>query len=225
MKQTMKKMISVVLVFGLLFCLSSCAESPKSSISGLKVQSLADRDFYIGITHCDLGLTVEGTTKFTADDFNVVVKDNSIIDIVFRDNTTYVMNGILFDIECKSPGTTSFYFETIDKTVKSEEVEITIAPNPEIWSIKFSNDAPYVMIKGEDRVTRKFMIDSKVNIAHTYKYLEFISENPEVVTVEYNMKSNSDECVIKRVGAGETYVYLQTNDKKVQSQKIKITVE
>lgn len=52
-----------------------------------------------------------------------------------------------------------------------------------------------------------------------------MSENPEIVTFEYDTDSwVSGYGIIKAVGAGETYIYIQTKDGSVQSQKVKIIV-
>ena len=56
--------------------------------------------------------------------------------------------------------------------------------------------------------------------------MEFVSENPKIATIEYDEDSwLMESCIIKKVGVGETYVYIQTKDKTLQSEKIKVVVE
>ena len=74
--------------------------------------------------------------------------------------------------------------------------------------------------------SRGFSYESQKNILEPKNCFEFVSENTEVVTVEYDEDSwFGENCIITRVGAGETYIYIQTKDKSVQSEKIKVVVE
>lgn len=56
--------------------------------------------------------------------------------------------------------------------------------------------------------------------------IEFISENPEIATFTYDKTALTNYIYynIEAVSAGETYIYVQTKDKSVVSEKIKVVV-
>ncbi len=224
MKLTFKKAVCFILSLCMLLCLTACGEGSSTGIYGLTIASLDGKEFFSGATYEDLKVEVDNTLEYETSDVNVVIADNSIIDITFEKKETLFSNYISYNIVCKSTGTTTFYFETSDQVVKSEEVEITVSSN--IKSLKFNDTSEITFYDWQYDETRSFEIDSNESVSEPQNVLEFISENPEVATIEYDEDAwISDRCIIKKVGVGETYVYIQTKDKTIKSEKIKIIIE
>lgn len=224
MKMTIKKTLSFLLALCMLLCFTACDEGSSTGIYELTIASLDNKEFFSGKTYEDLKLEVDNTLEYETEDVNVVVKDPSIIDITFEKKETLFSKYISFDIVCKSVGTTSFYFETSDKVVKSEEVEISVLSN--IKSIKFSSTDDITIYDFESDETLSFDVEYNEYVSDYEKILDFVSENPEIVTIKYDTDSwFGESCIIEKVNAGETYIYIQTKDKTVQSKKIKVIVE
>lgn len=93
------------------------------------------------------------------------------------------------------------------KFLRNETIELELGDN------KFkSNENSYFTVKPKEN----FKIDD----------IEFISENPSVATFTYD-KTVLDDCIYYNVDAvnpGETYIYVQTKDKSITSEKLKVTV-
>lgn len=224
MNKTVKKITAIMLLLCMLFSLCACEEGSSTGIYELTIASLDNKEFYSGTTYDGLKVEVESTMEYETSDINVVIADNSIIDITFEKKETLFSNYISYNIICKSKGTTTFYFETSDKVVKSEEVKIEVLSN--IKSISFIDDSELTLYDWQYDEDRSFEIESNESISEPQDILEFISENPEIATIEYDEDAwISDRCKIKKVSAGETYVYIQTKDGTVQSEKIKVIVE
>lgn len=98
-------------------------------------------------------------------------------------------------------------------------------PGYGIESLKFYSDMDYVVTVGG--VPYK----SWINISPNGKYEEgnvvFVSEDPNIVKVEAGTASGTTALWFEAVGvsAGETFIYAQTKDGAVKSEKIKITVK
>lgn len=234
-----KKIAAIGLVLCMVFSLCSCGEGPSTGsstssstgpstgpstkIDKLTAASLDDKAFYSGTTYDGLKVEVGNTAEYELGDVNVVIADHSVIDITLEKKEVLPSNYISYSIVCKSPGTTSFYFETSDKLVKSEEVEIAVLSN--IQSIRFTDASELTFYDWQDTEDRLFEIESNENVSEPQNTLEFISENPDVATIAYDGDAWPDDCCkIKKVGTGETYVYIQTKDGTVQSEKIKVIV-
>ncbi len=217
--------IAVVVVFFLIIAGSGDgSEKSLTGIRALTIEDLSEKEFYSYITYERLDLEVDNTTDYDTDDVNVVVLDDSIIDITYEKKESFFSEYISFTINCKSPGSTKFYFETSDKVIKSEEVEITVQPN--IESISFSDTSEITFYSWDYSDEEIFFdVESYEYISDIENYLEFISEDSQIATIKYDGDSWSDKCVIENVGVGETYVYIQTKDQSIQSEKIKIIVE
>ncbi len=224
MKKLVKTSGAIILLLCMILSLCACEEDSSTGIYELTVASLTDKEFYNGTTYDGLKLEVESTLEYETSDINVVIADDSIIDITFEKKETLFSNYISYNIICKSVGSTTFYFETSDRVVKSEEIEIVVSSN--IKSISFIDDSELTFYDWQYDEDLSFEIESNESVSELQNILEFISENPEVATIEYDEDAwLSDRCKIKKVGVGETYVYIRTKDGTVQSEKIKVIVE
>ncbi len=224
MKFKTNKILCVIMALFMFLSLTSCEDGSSTGIYGLTVESLSDKEFCEGTTYENLKVQVDNTLEYEKSDVNVVVADDSIIDITFEKEETFFSNYISYNINCKSIGTTTFYFETSDHIVKSEEIEITVLSN--ISSISFYDNSEVIFYDWQDDEERSFEIESKESVSEPQNVLEFISENPNVVTVRYNEDAwLTNRCIIEKVGVGETCIYIQTKDKTVRSEKIKVIVE
>lgn len=224
MKKTTAKIVSIFLIISIIFCLSACNQKSETGIYNLSVEPLSEQKFYKDLTYSDFELTVGYSSEFDTNDVNVVIADSSIIDISFNKEDGLILDYISFNIICKAAGTTTFYFETPDKLVKSDEIEITVATN--IKSINFVDDSTITFNGWSIYENRDFEIESDTIISEPKNILEFVSENPKVATIKYDEDSwLSESCIIEQVSEGETYVYIQTKDKTIQSKKIKVIVE
>lgn len=87
-------------------------------------------------------------------------------------------------------------------------------------SIKFSDTSDINFSYDWQYEIREFNIEPSENSDQIDNILEYVSENPEVATIEKSYTKN--QCKIKPINPGETYVYIETKDKSVQSEKVKI---
>ncbi len=226
MKNVISGIIAFILILCTMFCLTSCDLEIDTTpeIEGLTIESFEDEEFYTGKTYTGFKLEVDTTVGFETDDINLVISDDSIIDITYEKKKVLLSEYISFDIDCKNTGTATFYFETTDRLVKSEQIELTVCSN--ITSIKFTDNSDLTIYSFENEKNRYYNVKTHEYVSDVENALEFVSENPSVAIIKYNEDSwLSDGCIIEKVGAGETYVYIRTKDKTVQSEKIKVTVE
>lgn len=215
MLKTIKKTGVVLIILCLLLSLCACEGKLSNAIVGLSVEDISDQIFEINKKSEDFKLNVINRNDYEASDVNVVIADASIIKIDFeKQDSDYIS----YNITGLKEGTTSFYFETADHLVKSDEIEITVRSN--IESITFNDKSDIVLEKGSDNELRKFNASAEGDISDDI--FEFVSENPEVATIEFE---KTNQCIIKGVNSGETYVYIKTKDGLVQSEKLKVIVE
>lgn len=226
MKKVFQKIFSITLIVCLIFMLTACDESPKSEtgISSLTSEDLSDKEFYAGVNHGSYELSVLCSKEYDENSIQVVIEDKSIIEVTYEYSDGIWFTGFKFNINCLKPGTTSFYFETIDSIIKSDPIEITVKEN--ISSITLSETDEITIYSWQDDESISFEYESAHFISETENVFSFISENPDVATFEYDKDGSwlSDYCVITPVNSGETYIYIQTKDGSIQSQKLKIIV-
>ena len=225
----MKKITLFILSLALMLSLSACGEKSTTGITNFDVKDISDETFYSGVTVDDLSVNVNYTDDFDASDVNVVIDDPSVISIEFRTSVNWLFDTYIdYEITGLKEGTTSFYFETSDGVIKSDEIEITVLQN--VKSIMFTDTSEFTLSIEQNGATKFFEIEAYNEIEDPKEVIEYVSENPNVVTLEYAevipyLIDASYACDITPVGLGETYIYLQTKDGKIQSEKIKITVE
>ena len=205
-----------------MFC--GCEETVKSStgIYKIEIEDLSNEHFYCGSTSDEYAVNIYGASELVEDNINVVIEDDSIINIAYEKKYSYI-DDIYFTIQSLKEGTTTFYFESSDKIIKSEPVTITVENN--IISISFSDNDEIVFDNWKLEETLFFDLDTYDDIENTANHLEFISEDTDIATIANNENSWLNSCTIKAVDSGQTYVYIQSLDGKVKSPKIKITVE
>lgn len=97
----------------------------------------------------------------------------------------------------------------------------------QVKSIKFSDISDVEFFYSSYPETNSFSVeispkDEKVDYS---TLLDFVSENTDVATIEYDKDSwISQEIKITPVNDGETYIYIQSKDGKVKSEKVKVIV-
>jgi len=218
-----KKITLLILSLVLILSLSACVEKSATGITNFDVKDISKENFYCGTTTNDLVVTVNYTDDFEASDINVVIADPLIINIEFRTSVNWFFDTYIdYAISGLKEGTTSFYFETSDGVIKSDVIEVTVKQN--VKSISFKDTSDLILYDWSVYEDKYFEIDSNEDIDDEQAIIEYISENPNVATIEYRDSYSSYCCRIKYISPGETYVYLKTKDGKIQSEKIKVIV-
>ena len=226
MKNTLKKLLSIVLAVSFIFLLSACEEPVKSEtgIKSLSLEDLSDKEFYVGVKYGSYELSVICYNEYDENSINLVIEDDTIIDVTYKYTDTIWFTGYEFDINCLKPGTTSFYFETIDSIIKSDTFEITVKEN--VTSVSFDETDDITIYSWQDNESIEFDYESAHSITEIHNVFSFVSENPDVVNFRYDYDGSifSDYGIITPVNPGETYIYIQTLDGSIKSQKIKVIV-
>lgn len=230
-----KSLLGMFLVISILICGTGCDDA---KISALEIKEFPADTIYIGAKTDEMKVEVEYFRSIQTGDINVVIEDDSIINIEYEAKES-MLSGyyVSFIITGLSAGKTSFYFETVDHTVKSNAVEIEVVPASEngssnttdaienisnIISIDFNDASDIHLSEYLSDEVRYFNIQANGDSDNFDNAFEYISEDPSVAIVEYKHSYTSHCCIIKRVGAGETHIYIQTKDGSVQSAKIKV---
>ena len=108
----------------------------------------------------------------------------------------------------------------------SSETDDTLTDNG-IKEIKFSSNKEVVIKVGEEK--NNGYANITLNSQHEFSVddVVFVSENPEIATIEFAKVVSARYLYykIKGISKGETYVYIKTVDGNVISEKIKVTVE
>lgn len=220
MKKSIHRMIVALLVVCLLVPLAGCSEE------GFRVGTASFPDnFYSHITYQDFFVYVNDEFRFEEEEVSVKIADSSIIDITYELEEDRLFDaGIKFHIKCLAPGTTTFYFEVPSLDLKTDTIEITVQENVE--DIHFKKDSAIHMTELHDIWNREFTVDKFEYDTLTWTdELQFVSEDPNVATIQYDTDAKGLQCKIESVGYGETFVYIQTQDGSVQSSRIQVIVE
>lgn len=224
MNKTVKKITAILLLLCMVLSLCACGEQSITGITNFDVKDISDETFYCGVSVDDLSVSVNYTDDFEASDVNVVIDDPSIISIEFRTSTNWLFDTYIdYEITGLKEGSTSFYFETSDSIIKSDIVEVTVAQN--IKSINFKDTSELTLYDWTVYEDKYFEIDSFEEIDDEQSLIEYVSENPEIATIEYEDSYSSYCCRIKYISPGETYVYLKTKDGTIRSEKIKVIAQ
>lgn len=220
MKKSVYRVAALFISLCLLLSITGCSEE------GFRVGTGSFPDeFYSHITYGDFLVYVNDDFIFDANDVSVVIEDESIIDISFEVEETRLFNaGITYQIRCLSPGATTFYFEVPSLSLKTEAVKITVLEN--MKSIYFKNKYDITLLGLKDSENREFKVEKYEHDSLTWaEELVFVSEDPQIATIKYDAEADGFQCRIDSVGIGETYIYIQTKDGSVQSNKLKVIVE
>lgn len=227
MRLTLKRILSIFLVFVLLLALSACGNTIKSEtgIKSFEVEDLSEELFYAGVDHGSYKLNVKSSKEYDENSIRVVIEDESLINVTHYYKDGLMFTGIKFNINCLKAGTTSFYFETIDSIVKSDPIEITVNDNLTAITLKETEDIIFdYSWYNEEKVY--FDYESVHYVSEIEDTFLFVSENPDIATFEYDSENSwlSDCGIVTPIKPGETYVYIQTNDGSIKSEKIKVVV-
>lgn len=179
-----------------------------------------DNDINIYVDDTDLGTISHDST----DTFNSILnKGIHTIKFVNADDNN-ISNEIRVKISKQE--TLKFRITCSDDKINIETISGNI--DIQIKSIKFSDTSDVELYYSSYPDTNSFSVEiSPENKEVDYSaLLDFVSENPKVATIEYDKDSwISQEVKITPVSDGETYVYIQSKDGKVKSEKIKVIVD
>ena len=173
----------------------------------------------------DMSVKVAAGGKWRLTDVNVVIGDESIIKIEY-DKDAFDKKAISFSIKGLKKGTTAFFFETADKTVRSNIIIVSVGSA--YTSIKFNDieDGEEIALRGlTDEAEISFLVLRGDRAIECPVDVQIISENPEVADIVYTgHKAGMDTCAIIPRSHGETYVYLQSPDGEIMSERIRVIV-
>lgn len=179
-----------------------------------------DNDINIYVDDTDLGIISHDST----DTFNSVLnKGIHIIKFVNADDNN-INNEVRIKINKQE--TLKFRITCSDDKINIETISGNI--DIQVKSIKFSDTSNVEFYYSDYPDTNSFSVeispeDKEVEYS---ALLDFVSENPKVATIEYDKDSSiSQKVIITPVSDGETYIYIQSKDGKVKSEKIKVIVD
>lgn len=222
----MKRLLAAICVLGMLPAMSGCMLStllesePEMSENGIMALTLLpteqEETLYCGDTiQKFFRVTVED--KFDPEDIVLISKDSDIAtvqydSVQFKDYVYYTITGV-------GVGSTTVYFQTTDGMIRSEDIQVTVKQSVTAITLKQTE----ITISGS--YIEPFTVEKAPYAFHISADLfEFVSEDPEVVRFEAT-ESDGFEYQLTPLKAGETQVYIQTKDKLVQSEKLKVIVK
>lgn len=179
-----------------------------------------DNDINIYVDDTDLGTISHDST----DTFNSVLnKGIHTIKFINADDNN-ISNEIRVKISKQE--TLKFKITCSDDKINVETISGDI--DIQVKSIKFSDtsDVEFYYSSYPDTNSFSVEISPEGKEADYSTLLDFVSENSKVATIEYDKDSwISQEVKITPVSDGETYVYIQSKDGTVKSEKIKVVVD
>lgn len=217
------KIIRILTTLVLVFCclaFAGCDIAPR--IIKLEITAPEQFDIGAGETSDELGVRVTGTKDWTLSNINVIVGDPSILQVDFEKSIKSAMY-ISFRIRGMQTGSTTLSFETKDGRIKSNVMTVTVYQP--FTSIEFADTSDVVLNGLTDEVELRFETKSGDEPVESPRNLKFVSEDPDVVSAVYAINADGENvCLVSPVSYGETYVYVQSFDGSIKSQRIKITV-
>ena len=191
-------------------------------ITGLDITTSSELSIYTNETVKNLTVKVAAGGKWRLSDVNVVIGDESIIKIDY-DSDASDKKAINFNIQGLKKGTTAFFFETADKTVRSNMVIVSVGSA--YSSIEFKDSEDIILRGLADEAEVSFLVLRGDRAIECPVDVQIISENPEVVEIVYTgHRSGMDTCAIIPRSYGASYVYIQSPDGEIMSEKIKVLV-
>ena len=112
-------------------------------------------------------------------------------------------------------------------TTEKNETEVAVANNSNIKELSFIRDNDRTVKVGQSTPESYLNVKLKDKKDFSPSDVIFVSENPEIATIEFT-KDALTTCLyfkITGVSPGETYVYANSQDGSVVSDKIKVIVE
>ena len=106
MKKNVLRILTGLVVFGILFSFVGCEEIVESTtgISGLYEENLSDEKFYVGVNHGSYELDVTSSKEYDESAIRVVIDDPSIINVTYNYTDDWLFTGIEFYINCLKSG-------------------------------------------------------------------------------------------------------------------------
>ena len=193
-------------------------------ITGLDIKTASQISLFTNETVDDMTVKVAADGKWSISDVNVVIADESIIKINYAKDSSdkYAIN---FKIKGLREGITSFFFETTDRSVRSNVIIVSVGPA--YTSIEFKDpDLKEIAIRGlADSADVSFQVCRGEKVIECPVDVQIISENPEVVEIVYIGNSGGyDVCSIVPRSYGGTYIYLQSPDGEIKTERIRVIV-
>lgn len=191
-------------------------------VTGLDITTSSELSLYTNETVKNLTVKVAAGGKWRLSDINVVIGDESIIKIDY-DSDASDKKAINFNIQGLKKGTTAFFFETADKTVRSNMVIVSVGSA--YSSIEFKDSEDIILRGLTDEAEVSFLVLRGDRAIECPVDVQIISENPDVAEIVYTgHKAGMDTCAIIPRSYGVSYVYLQSPDGEIMSEKIKVLV-
>lgn len=179
-----------------------------------------DNDIEIYIDDIDLGMISHDSTNT----FNSVLnKGIHTVKFVNADDSSISSE---IRVKISKQQTLDFKITCSDDKINIETLSGDI--DIQVKSIKFSDTSNVEFYYSGYPDTNSFSVEISPEGEETdySTLLDFVSENPKVATIEYDKDSSiSQKVIITPVSDGETYVYIQSKDGKVKSEKIKVVVD
>lgn len=191
-------------------------------ITALDIIMPAQIDLFAGETTETIILRVTSAGDWDISDIRAVVADESIVRVQYAKDARE-RSAVRLEVKGLKEGITSFFFETTDGKVRSNI--ITVIVGPAYTSIKFYNSEDVVLHGINDNADVSFLVLRGNKPIECPDDLQIISENPEVAEIVYTGTVDGMEtCAIVPISHGETYVYLQSSDGKIRTEKLKVLV-
>lgn len=179
-----------------------------------------DNDIDIYVDDTNLGTISHDNT----DTFNSILnKGIHTVKFVNADDSSISSE---IRVKIRKQETLKFKITCSDNKIDIETISGDI--DIQVKSIKFSDTSDIEFYYSGHPDTNYFSVEISPEGEETdySTLLDFVSENPKVATIEYDKDSSiSQKVIITPVSDGETYVYIQSKDGKVKSEKIKVVVD
>lgn len=104
----------------------------------------------------------------------------------------------------------------------SEHFEITDPEN--VTAITLSESEAILFENLQDEKIIYFDYAAERYVSEIDEAFTFVSENPDIATFAHDENSWVSRCIITSVSYGEAYIYVQTQDGSVKSEKLKVIV-
>lgn len=191
-------------------------------ISELSIMMPAQVDLFAGQTTENMIVRVASIGNWNSADVKAVVADQSIVRIDYMRDAAD-KNAIRFEIKGLKKGVTSFFFETTDGKVRSNV--ITVVVDSAYTEIKFQDSSDIVLRGIFDSAELSFLVLRGNYAISCPSDIRIVSENREVAEIVYTgTKDGVETCSIIPYSQGETYIYIQSADGEIKSEKVKVLV-
>lgn len=194
----------------------------------------------------NININVEYTSELFDSDYDVdIYADNDNVGTITHGNTdTFdsILNKGIHTIKFVNADDNSICNEIKVKINKQETLKFKITCNDDkidietlsgdieiqVKSINFSDTSDINFYYSYSSENNSFSVETnpESKITDNIELLDFVSENPKIASIEYEKNSSyTPRVIITPIANGETYVYIQSKDGTVQSEKIKVVVD